>query len=539
MKEAAFLVLRTLLRKENYRINEEELELQLQSHPTYPSLHSFTGVLDHFQIDNIALEVPVNKETLMQLPKSFITGTKTGDGLMVATISDEYVDLSAGNKKRKRVSIDAVLEQWSGIMLAIDTEDETITYKNKARRYFGYTLYATTALLLVGAFFAFQPKILPLALFLLSIGGLFISYLIVKHELGFRSRVVEKICGATETTDCNAVISSKAGFIFKFLKFSDASLIYFSAVTLGWIAVSAFQLGTSIPVLLTFLSIPVTLYSLYYQSVIVKQWCPLCLGIIGVLWLQLAAILGAGISFTNLNFNLNETYLIILCFTISASLWLFIKPLLEKEQELKKLRIDHYKFKRNFGLFEAAWNRSDRRIHLNRELESQEIILGNPNASLEVLLITSPQCFYCKQAHLDMENIHQSRGEDVKINIRFNVNTEDKANEAYQVSERLLELFHNGSDKELAEAMHEAYAEDVDLNNWLSTWGKADSRIYGQVLEKQKQWCLDQSLNFTPALYINGVEFPREYDRSDLLFFIDDLIETMEEKDLAPQETVP
>ena len=54
--------------------DKKDLELQLQIHPNYPSFQSVTDTLDYFDIDNIAVEVPL--EALDQLPKSFISLVK-------------------------------------------------------------------------------------------------------------------------------------------------------------------------------------------------------------------------------------------------------------------------------------------------------------------------------------------------------------------------------------------------------------------------------------------------------------------------------
>ena len=43
-----------LLRKNGIQFDKDEFLFQIQSHPSYPSLHSITGVLEHFNIDNIA-----------------------------------------------------------------------------------------------------------------------------------------------------------------------------------------------------------------------------------------------------------------------------------------------------------------------------------------------------------------------------------------------------------------------------------------------------------------------------------------------------
>ena len=61
-----------LLRNNGIKFDKEELSFQIQSHPSYPSLYAITGVLNHFNINNIAARVPNTKESLELLPKSFI-----------------------------------------------------------------------------------------------------------------------------------------------------------------------------------------------------------------------------------------------------------------------------------------------------------------------------------------------------------------------------------------------------------------------------------------------------------------------------------
>ncbi|MEL6916243.1 MAG: hypothetical protein AAFO99_00795, partial [Bacteroidota bacterium] len=75
MEDSLFALLKKFIEKQNYRINLKELKFQLLSHPSYPSLHSVTGVLNHFNMDNVALEVPKDRETLVQLPETFLSIT--------------------------------------------------------------------------------------------------------------------------------------------------------------------------------------------------------------------------------------------------------------------------------------------------------------------------------------------------------------------------------------------------------------------------------------------------------------------------------
>jgi hypothetical protein len=44
-------------------------------------------------------------------------------------------------------------------------------------------------------------------------------------------------------------------------------------------------------------------------------------------------------------------------------------------------------------------------------------------------------------------------------------------------------------------------------------------------LKKEREWCEMNNINFTPEILINGKSFPKEYDRADLQYFINDLID--------------
>ena len=44
------------------------------------------------------------------------------------------------------------------------------------------------------------------------------------------------------------------------------------------------------------------------------------------------------------------------------------------------------------------------------------------------------------------------------------------------------------------------------------------------------------AINFTPEILINGKSFPKEYSRTDLIFFIEDLEENSQP--LVPMESV-
>ena len=73
--------------------------------------------------------------------------------------------------------------------------------------------------------------------------------------------------------------------------------------------------------------------------------------------------------------------------------------------------------------------------------------------------------------------------------------------------------------------MHAIY-NNADAKSWLAKWEKCtNADIYKDILETEYNWCLDNSINFTPEILVNGKSFPKTYDRKDLLFFIEELNE--------------
>ena len=525
MGDALNYLLLSFLQKEGIHLNQDELKLQLLSHPSYPSLHSVTGVLDHFDIENMALEVPKNRETLFQLPDHFISVINEDKEFVVVTQGEDDILLTHGDKRKETISVNSFLDSWSGIIVVVEKDEVNMPHKKVSDTAFFNGMYILSAVVLLGLFFFIKPTIFQSVHFMLSLIGVAVSFLILKHEFGFQSKALEKFCSATETTNCDAVLNSKGASISNYFKLSDLSFIYFVGLSLSWILTVTFSASNNLIIMVSLLALPITIYSIYYQASIVKKWCPLCLSIVVVLWLQ-----GASLFFNQpLNLNIKPditgSFILFSSFLFITSLWLFIKPLLKKQQELEKLEIEHYKFKRNFELFDAVYSKGN---YLDTSISStKEIVLGSKNAPLKILLVTNPSCYYCKEAHIDVEKILNKNKDDVNVTIRFNVPS-DKNIIGNKVANKLLEIYNDQSIETCKEALHEVYQSDANLDKWLLKWGETTTNSFNNELETQQSWCHTNNINFTPALFINGKQFPKEYNRSDISYFIEDLIEQTE-----------
>ncbi len=521
MDTTLLFLLKQFLHDFNYQINSEEIELQLLSHPSYPSIHSATGVLNHFGIDNLALEVPNDMDTLKELPECFLSTTNEHKYILIKKINDS-IQILFGDGAKKDISINEFLVQWSGFIVVI--EKNAIKGKNKENK-FSQTrlLYYSLGIGVISIFLSNGINLFNSTHFALSLTGLVISGFIIKHEFGYKSMVIEKLCGSKEFTSCDAVLNSDAASLYGNIKLSDACIVYFGSVSLYWILSQLNSITQSVVLVPTLLAMPITLYSLYYQHQIVKKWCPLCLGIIGVLWLHFFSLLTIT-EFPSFNFEIKDGLVFTSSSLVVVGLWSFIRPLLNDSLELGKLQISHYKFLRNFELFVGAMEKGAIVDTQVSSIVNNEITLGNKNASLKLLLVTNPQCYYCKEAHTDLEKILDGYSQDIFVTIRFSVDT-NRSNLALKVSQRLLELYNFPKNELFNNALHEAYLENADLEKWIYKWGEAKSKSQIETLNTQRDWCIENGVNFTPALFINGRAFPREYKREHLSFFVEDLID--------------
>lgn len=528
MKDPLVYLLKTFLKKNDIKIMEEELTFQLKSHPSYPSLHSLTGVMDHFAIKNFALELPIAEDTVNRMPDSFLAYIKsdTYNGFAVVHKCEQGIILTIDNVSRnKKITIDEFLLLWTGIAVVIDNDDqEQISSAKKVGISNNY--YLILLAFVVTGLFLYKAGLFQALHFALSIIGFAICILIKQHELGISSAVLNKICSEeSKKTSCDAVLNSKGATILQSFKLSDVGITYFGGLIISWILLKISNSVYSPLVIITLLALPFTIYSIYYQYRIVKKWCLLCLSVVSVLWLQAFSLLL--VRSNNLEFTIISVSSTIMAFMTVFALWQFLAQKLKKEYELDTLKIEHNRFKRNFEIFKSLVTR---KAPINSNLnDPYEIVLSNTHdlPLLNVVIITNPLCGFCKEAHQLVEKLLELKDKPIKINIRFNVRNDSNATDT-RIALRLMEIHHTESIGISHEALNDIYGE-LSTNDWLQKWGEVEEKHYNETIRKQNEWCRENNINFTPEILINGYSFPKEYSRMDLLYFIDDLIEETEQ----------
>lgn len=517
MDKTLYEVVYAFLKAQNIFVDRAELKLQISTHPSYPSLHSITGVLNHFDVSNLAMQVDTSIEILDQLPICFFTIVQLDKEKNYCLVKKEKQGLSLFNGESSFVlKEEEFLKVWTGIIVLVEKVNQTGFVKDN----FNLLLKVGSGILVMTVLFSFflqHRSLFEMSHFVLTFIGLVVSVFLVEVDLGFNNVSTEKFCSISTATSCENVLKSSVAKIYKSFKLTDASIIYFSGCLLSWLLLVQFKIAGSPLVVLSLLGIPIVVLSIYYQQSVIKKWCPLCLMVATVLFLQAASVFIYKEQFT---LTLFAVGVVIFGFLGAFVFWYLLKPLLKDSVNYKELLVSHLKFKRNSNLFFLALNESSP-VELNRC--QQDLVLGPQQAKISMLIVTNPLCSFCKSAHRELEKLLDKFPEDLNLIIRFNIDIRDKAGIPYQVASRLFELYDN-SIEDFRKALSDAYADEVNFDHWLSTWGKSVLN-FDSIINIQRNWCNTNGINFTPAVYLNGKQYPKEYDRTDVGLFMEDLID--------------
>lgn len=498
----------------NYKIDEKTFELQIETHPEYPSIKSISDTFDYFKVDNLAVKVP--RESLEQLPKLFISLFRIEKyyELVLTERKKNYVIITDKNLNRHKLSFNQFKENWEGTILAIE---ENIIDENNSIKYNLINLYILPFIAIFLVNLSNYNEIGVVVYNLFSLFGFILSYFIVKEALGIHNKTVSKVCESiSKSNGCNGVINNKKSLFFNSISLSDASIVYFSINILSFLFVGFNQ---TILFSISLGSVPVVLFAIYYQGAVLKQWCILCLGVSTVLIVQFLTLSLMFESFTfNISFLLKYLYVVFFVLLF----WKIIKELWVKNLKLSLLEIDFLKFKRNKDLFTTMLNKQ-KLINNNLINKDYKITFGSKNPFIVIDAVTNPYCGYCSESFKVYYNL-LTTNKNVQINFVFSV-PNDITSIEMQVAVTILNIYFSDGEEQALQALNDWYIER-EIDKWKKKYDLAtniNDEIFS-ILKIQNDWLIENDITQTPATIIDGCFFPKLYNIEDLLLFIDDML---------------
>jgi thiol-disulfide isomerase/thioredoxin len=505
------------LEKENISIDKSEFEFQIKSHPDYPSLLAIADALSFFNINNGAMRVEISQiEFLPNLFVALLRGENNMPQLyFIEEISGNY--FCKNDKKTISITKQQLEHRWLNLVLFVEKPDVEISKSRSVLSWIAPLVYLGCFLLVLNSF---KFHMYSGLFFIFPALGILFSVAALKDLFGAKSQLISNFCNISATTSCDSIISSTKWKFFEWVSFSDLSIIFFATQFLGLFAFILTGNCSYFFVIQSFIlcfSIPVILLSLYFQKFVEKKWCPICLVIIGIVLFELGYLFLAKQG--GFSISIRAIILFLFVFLSVSFIWIVLKKILESQKNLKEFQFKANRFIRNYEIFKN--NLFSKRKVFFPEIP---IIIGNKESKTIITIISSPFCGHCKKAHDVLEQIVENHSDNLQVQIILKVDLKNQSEEN-KLFFRSLYKIHSLNDTAIFIKALKDWFNITDLPVWFSKYPLSINDSFDEIMQTHYNWCDRNSLNFTPAIFINGFEYPELYERENLEYFINELIE--------------
>ena len=489
-------------------------------HPHKYNLFGLSQMLSDYKIANGGIKVENKDRDLLLLCTPFIAQAG-GDFVMVYKINTKDVYYIWKGKAIK-VSIDEFKKTWSGIALIAESDKDSIepNYKeNKKNELFKIIqkhlllLIINTLILLVCFYGGLLKSIGLTILLIINLIGIYISYILILKQIHIQSNNADKICSLFKKSDCNNILESSSAKFLGVISWSEIGFSYF---------ISNIMIVLLLPGQLPFLSIinilalPYSLWSVWYQRIRAKQWCPLCLIVQGLLW----SVFIVCILFKFIDVPQLTIFNIVLVGSIYILPYLIINPLLPIIIESKKVENIQYQInslRMNDFIFIESLKQQP---YYEVDKSVSTILFGNPDASTLLTILTNPHCEPCARLHNRMDNLLKEIGNKICIQYVFS-SFEKELDDSNRI---LISAYHNNNSYEVYRDWYESGKNEINEFVKKHNIDYSHPEIE-EEFHRHKMWKENSRLSATPTILYNGYELPDMYKIEDLKYFLDIIID--------------
>jgi uncharacterized membrane protein len=516
-------VLQKAIRYFKIKVTNSSIREFLLANPHYPSLKSVCDALKKWGIEYYALKL--EKDEINDLKMPFIAHLKTSWLFFVKKIKNGDVQYSSMEGKNNNETFTEFAEKLSGAVIVLKNCENAGEKEYKQIR---QNEILNKIILPVGIFtvllfgiLSFLPNIGDLlakldlifcGLIITKITGIVASLLLIMHEFKIHSPLADKICGFNSKTDCEEVLASNASRLFGWFNWADAGLIYFIG-TLIYLLGSVGNSSLGFLAMISLLSLPYPIFSIYYQSIKLKKWCPFCVLVQIVLIAEFILLFPV---FKIITFSVTDALKLINSFFIPAALWLIYKAYYSKLIDFKRNQYLFLQFKRNPEIFTFLLKNNG---YYEFPETKNSLILGSPDATITVTVFLSLYCNPCAKAFKRMKALLDNCPQ-VKINTIFTAFNDEETQKIINT------LYYINAEK--------GSKTTLDfLDKWYSLPKGSRKPLYNkeiipkqfniaqQISDENKQLFDKFQITGTPTIFVNGYLFPNLYQHNEIENYIE------------------
>ena len=516
----AFVALEQLLKLTKVKVTSTTLKNKLLQHPDFPTLVSLSDVLTDVKVDNMATRI--NPYQLAEIPLPAIAHFEDGTGyITINKIADNQVEWLHDKMGIRRESIADFSQKWQGITLLAQPNENSgeanFTKKRKleiienSRNPFiisglllilGYSVWNNFMGLSIenpNSFYAFM---------ITKFAGVMVSSFLIWYSIDANNSFLKSVCEINSKTNCGTILNSEAAKIFGWLTWSEIGLFYFTG---GFLAlVFSNNLTETLLILkwLNVLALPYTVWSIYYQAFVAKEWCVLCLSVQLLLWVEFFTL--SQISFS-LNSEMIDSFInLSLCFLSVAILWAFFKKPLQNSERFGEVYNTLQKIKFDPDYVHGILSKERMLPPIFQGMKV--LAMGNPNADNVITLALSPSCASCGRAFHEVYKLVTSNNQ-FRTEILFATSNEAN-NMGGQVARMILSLPNN----QMEEAAIKWFQNmKQDQQKWINQFEKInDFEGSFHQMTFHLRWLELAGISAAPAIFLNKAELPSIFGVQDI-----------------------
>ena len=510
----------------NVKVNNSTVNETLQNHPDWPSLLCITDSFTKWNVPNAAGKMEIARIEELPVPFMAYTYDRENPLAIVTGVTDTTINLYQKNyTKPGEISRNNFFKIWNGVYVIAEPDEHSgeANYAQNKQRAFYKSLVPVTAMALAVtlSFFlvhtsagAFRGNAVGTYLqYFISLAGVIVTSLLLWYEIDQNNPILQKVCTGIAKGNCNAILTGKAAKVFSWLSWSEVGFFYFTDTFLALLFVP--NAVTSLA-WLNMLALPYTVFSIYYQWRVAKQWCVLCLAVQALLLLGTANVITNNLLQLP-DFNFSIYALSLLLFSLPLLTWYAIKPFVLRLQEAKNTMREYLRLKFNSEIFETLLKKQKQ---ITLSTEGLGIDIGNPAATNTIIKVCNPYCGPCAKAHPAIETLIEGN-DNVKAKIIFTT-ANDETNPAIKPVRHLLAIADENNPAKLNQALDDWY---LPINKDYEIFEKkyamnGELLKRGEKVEAMEKWCKAIEIAFTPTIFINGQQLPDAYSIEDLQYFL-------------------
>lgn len=486
-----------------------------EEHPFRNSLWALSKLLDKYQIPHNSFRI-ADKALLGQLTVPFVAEV-SHDLAVVTEVGQETVVFET-LQTTERIPEEEFCRRWSGVVMearpdAGSCEPDYPAHRRAAlQKRLRYASLAVCLLVLLclaakRCMTAPQWPALTLSSILCLAGGA-LSFLLLKKHLRLHSDVADRLCSVFREAKCNEIAQYHSIKVLGRYDLSECGLAYFATFLLTLPAFPS-QAALLLPWVAA-LALPFTVWSVAYQRIKLRGWCPLCLMVMAVLWMQFLIFLLFGLyTLPPQLARLLPPALFFLCGLV---------PLLEGCHgmvALQKREAEHGRLRAAYHGMKFDSRTSHILLHAEPQLpngdEASSLLFGEREEDRpRITVFGNPYCNPCARMHRRIEPLLSDGFEVQYILTSFSP-------ELAAANRQIIAAYLRIGPEKTWKRLTEWYEKDRFTGKpFYEAPNATDSGRVEAEMRRHAEWREQTGLHATPAVLVDGHPLPRCYEVEDL-----------------------